>query len=101
MSINHEFTASLVIARCRRPESGNLRWLIRVDAGLAPDLTIAVRMDAENRNPLDYYLLPKLDLSFEKLMLAEDNAIGLDTYRFSSLDFFFEMGKRTKLSEVA
>jgi hypothetical protein len=101
LTVNDEFTASLVIARCRQRESGLLRWLVRVDSGLRPDITVAVRMDFENREPLDYYLLPRLDLTFEKLMLAEDNSIGLDTYRFNTLDFFFGMAERTSIPEAA
>jgi DNA invertase Pin-like site-specific DNA recombinase len=101
LTINNEFTASLVIARCRQTESGAFRWLIRVDAGLKPDITVAVRMDAGNRDPLDYYLLPSLDMTFEKLTLAEDNAVSLDTYRFNTLDFFFDMAKRTRIPEAA
>jgi DNA invertase Pin-like site-specific DNA recombinase len=99
--VNGEFTAPLVISRCRQRESGAFRWLIRLDAGLKPDITIAVRMNAANRDPLDYFLLPAMDVTFEKLMLAEDNAISLDTYRFNTLDFFFGMAQRTQIQEVA
>jgi len=34
--------------------------------------------------PLDYYLLPRIDMAFEKLLLAEDNGVSLDTYRFET-----------------
>src|SRR5438094_3641997 len=101
LQVNDEFTASIIIARCRQRESGAFRWLIRLDTGLKPDLTVAVRMDGENQNPLDYYLLPSLDLTFEKLSLAEDNAVSLDTYRFDTLDFFFEMAQRAPIPEAA
>ena len=101
LTVNDEFTASIIIARCRQRESGSSRWLIRFDAGLKPDLTVAVRMDAENRDPLDYYLLPSLDITFEKLLLDEENAVSLDTYRFDTLDFFFEMAKRARIPEAA
>jgi DNA invertase Pin-like site-specific DNA recombinase len=101
LTINDEFTASLVIARCRQTPSGGFRWLIRFDASLVPDLTVALRMDAENSNVLDYYLLPQLDLSFEKLLLAEDNPVNLDTYRFETLDFFFGMARRSRIPEAA
>jgi DNA invertase Pin-like site-specific DNA recombinase len=101
LTVNSEFTASIVLARCRRIESGQFRWLIRVDAGLKPDITVAVRMDAENRDPLDYYLLPSLDLTFEKLVLAEDNPVSLDTFRFDTLDFFLGMAQRTPIAEAA
>jgi len=101
LTVNDEFTASIIIARCRQRESGAFRWLIRFDTGLKPDLTVAVRMDGENQNPLDYYLLPSLDLTFERLSLSEDNAVSLDTYRFDTLDFFFEMAKRARIPEAA
>ena len=68
---------------------------------MKPDITIAVRMDSENEVPLDYYLLPSIDMVFEKLMLAEDNSVGLDTYRFSTLDFFYGMAKRARIPEAA
>lgn len=101
LTINDEFTTSLVIARCRQRTLGAFRWLIRLDSSLAPDITLAVRMDAENRNPLDYYLLPRLDLTSERLLLAEDNPVNLDTYRFDTLDFFFGMAERSRIPEAA
>ena len=99
--VNDEFTAALVIARCRQRDSGAFRWLIRMDAGLNPDITVAVRMAADNQSPLDYYLLPRLDMTFEKLLLAEDNAVSLDTYRFVTLDFFFGMAQRARIPGAA
>lgn len=101
LTINDEFTASVVIARCRQTPSGAFRWLIRLDTSVAPDITVALRMDAENNNVLDYYLLPRLDLTFEKLLLAEDNPVSLDTYHFDTLDFFFGMAQRARIPEAA
>jgi hypothetical protein len=101
LTVNDEFTASLVLARCGRTESGSFRWLIRLDTGLNPDITIAVRMDTDNRQPLDYYLLPSLDMTFQRLRLAEENGIWLDIYRFTTLDFFFGMAQRTKIPQEA
>ena len=101
LTVNGEFTASLVIARCRQTEAGTFRRLIHFEAGLNPDITVAVRMDANNSEPLDYYLIPRLDLLVEKLLLAEDNGAGLDTYRFDNLDFFFGMAKRMRVREAA
>jgi hypothetical protein len=101
LTVNGEFTASLVIARCRYTDTGSHRWLIRLDSGLAPDITVAVHMDADNRAALDYYLLPRIDMAFEKLLLAEDNGVSLDTYRFETLDFLFGMARRTQIWEAA
>jgi len=101
LTVNDEFTASLVIARCRLTYAGSYRWLVRLDSGLVPDITVAVRLDADNRAALDYYLLPKIDMTFEKLLLREDNGLILDAYRFDTLDYFFGMARRTRLWEVA
>jgi hypothetical protein len=101
LTVNGEFTASLVVARCRRTESGSLRWSIRLDTGLAPDIAVAARMDADNKEPLDYYLLPAIDINLGKLLLAEDNGVGLDTYRFDTLDYFFGMAQRARIPEAA
>jgi hypothetical protein len=101
ITVNGEFTASIVIARCRQIDSGRFRWLIRLDAGLKPDITVALRMNADNREPFDYYLLPALALRFDKLMLAEDNGITLDIYRFDTLDFFFGMTRRARIPQEA
>jgi hypothetical protein len=97
LSINEEFSVSLVIARCWQTTAGSLRWLIRLDSGLGPDITIAMRMDFANRYPLDYYLLPIIDIDMEKLRLAEQNGAHLDTYRFDNLDFFFGMAEQVKI----
>jgi DNA invertase Pin-like site-specific DNA recombinase len=101
ITINREFTVSIVIARCRRTAAGTHHWLIRLDAGLSPDITVAVRMDEPNKSPLDYYLLPRIDVLFEKLRLKEDNGLGLDVYRFDALEFFLTMTERTKIAEAA
>lgn len=101
LSINGEFTASLVIVRCSQTATGSLRWNIRFDTGLAPDVTIAVRMDSDNLQPLDYYLLPRHDMSLPRLRLAENNEISLDCYRFDSLEPLFALAARANLLEVA
>jgi len=100
LKINGEFTSSLVIARCRSTAAGSLRWLIRLDAGLQPDITVAVRMNSNNRDPLDYYLFPRIDLIVQRVRLAEDNGLSLDAYRFPTLDYFFGMAERARIQEV-
>jgi DNA invertase Pin-like site-specific DNA recombinase len=101
LTVNGEFTASLVIVRCRETGAGSLRWHIRLDTGLQPDVTIAVRMDPPNRAALDYYLLPWLDMTLPRLRLAEHNGVSLDAYRFESLEPLFGMAARVRLLEAA
>lgn len=101
LTVNGEFTASIVIARCRETPAGSLRWHIRFDTRLHPDITIAVRMDQPNRCALDYYLLPRIDMTVSRLRLAEHNGISLDAYRFETLDALYGMGARVMILEVA
>ena len=97
MTINDEFTSSIVIARCTTTPSGRSRWKLRLDTALRSDITLALRMAPENREPLDYYLLPRIDVAGPRLRLAERNGLALDTYRCASLDRFFEISARTPL----
>jgi hypothetical protein len=101
LSINDEFTASLIIVRCCQTAAGALRWNIRFDLGLKPDITIAIRMNRMNLEPLDYYLLPRLDMAIQRIRLAENNGITFDTYRFDTLDPLFRLAERVKLLEAA
>jgi len=101
LTINDEFTASVVVVRCLTSGAGSLRWQIRFDTGLWPDITVAIRMNQPNSEPLDYYLLPRIDMTGPRLRLAEDNGVSLDSYRFESLDAFYGLAARTELLEVA
>jgi hypothetical protein len=99
--INREFTASIVLARSFETQTGSLRWQIRFDTGLAPDVTVAVRMDRSNDGPLDYYILPSIDMNTDRIRMLEDNGLSLDAYRFDSLDFLYSMAARTSFQEAA
>jgi len=101
LRVNGEFSASLVLARCHTSMTGRRRWKIRFDTSLAPDVTVAVRLDETNQAPLDYYLLPRLDFAQARISLAEHNPIELESYRFDSLDYLFGMGARTRLRRAA
>lgn len=101
LHVNEEFSISVILARSVCTKAGALRWKIRLDTGLVPDITIVVRMDETNGSPLDYYLLPSIDMVLPKLSLAEQNAFSLDAYRFHSLDFFFDLTRRAILEDAA
>jgi hypothetical protein len=101
LTVNEEFTVSIVIVRCRETPTGALRWHIRLDTGLRPDITVAVRMGQWNRDPFDYYLLPWLDMHTSRLRMAEANGLALDAYRFDSLEALFDLAARIKLQDVA
>ncbi len=99
--VNDEITASIVLSRCYATEAGSLRWRIRLDTGLVPDITVAVRMDEINEAPRDYYLLPSIDMTAKRLRLAEQNGLSLDAYRFNTLDYFYALAARAWTTEAA
>lgn len=99
--INGEFRVSVVIVRSHETGAGSLRWNVRFDSSLQPDITIAIRMDRGNETPLDFYLLPSLDMSLPRLRLSQSNGLSLDAYRFKTLDIFFQLAARQKISEAA
>jgi DNA invertase Pin-like site-specific DNA recombinase len=101
LTINREFTASLILSRCQETKAQSQRWRLRFDAGLVPDVTIAARLSPGNQSVQDYYLLPAIDLLWKRLNLAPDNGVCLDLYRFDTLDFFFNLTKRVSLEDVA
>ena len=101
LTINGEYTASVVLSRCRRTSGGALRWQARFDAALAPDITILARMDSNNVAPADYYLLPIMDIESPRLLLCEENGAHLDTYQFANLDYFASLAARNRIEVAA
>ena len=101
LRVNDEFSISLVLARCQTPESGRHHWKVRFDTSLAPDITVAVRLDHANQAALDYYLLPHLDFGQSRISLAERNPVEFESYRFDSLDYLYGMAERTRLRRAA
>ena len=99
--LNNELRVSIVLCRHFRTLAGSSRWLVRLDEGLKPDLTVAARMDPTNQAIHDYYLLPGIDMTWERLRVAEENGIYLDAYRFETLDYFVGMAERVALEEAA
>lgn len=100
LRVNDEITVSIIVARCQEAPSGAQRWRIRLDTGLRPDLTVAVRMAPGNEVARDYYLLPGHDMIEPRVRLAENNGLWLDAFRVDTLDPFFEMAERIAVSEM-
>ncbi len=101
LTVNREFTVSLVLSRCQLLDNGRRRWKVRFDTSLTPDITVAVRLDETNQAPLDYYLLPRLDFGQPRIHLADHNGIEFESYRFDSLDYLYSMAERSRLRRVA
>lgn len=96
--VNHEVTLAFVISRCQSTAAGSLRWKVRLDTSLRPDVTVVVRLNPDNKTVKDYYLLPWLDIGHKpKLGMAEDNGINLDSFRTDDLSPLFHLLRRHTL----
>jgi len=101
LRLNNEFDVSLVLSRCQEHGVGRFSWKVRFDTSLAPDITVAVRLDHSNQKPLDYYLLPHLDFDLARVNLKERNPIEFETYRFDTLDYLYRMAERARVRKAA
>ncbi len=99
--INEELKVSVVISRCFKSPNGSHRWRVQLDSGLLPDITVVIRMNYDNTQPLDYYLLPSLDVENPSIRLADQNSFALESYRFDDLEPFFMLTQRCNIPEVA
>jgi hypothetical protein len=99
LTINTEYSVSLVLARCRETPGGSHRWQIRLERSFNPDITIAARLAPGNQQVLDYYLLPHLDQFEDRLRLAPRNGLFLDVHRYDNLDLFFQLTRRITIKE--
>jgi hypothetical protein len=81
--------------------AGNLRWHLRFDESLNPDIIIAARLKPGNEDIMDYYLMPRIDVLHERLNLKPHNGLIWDVYRFQNLNFFMELARRARIEEAA
>ena len=100
LHLNGELQVGIYFIRSSLSNFGTLRWVVRLRSDVKPDIIILVRMDASNQAVRDYYVLPRLDLSWTDIQLGENNGFYFDTYRCPSLDFFIGRVAHTKFPNI-
>ena len=101
LTINAEYTAALVLARCFTTPGGSQRWIVRLDTLLQPDITIAARLCPGNEGVLDYYIIPRIAEIGSSIRLADHNPLSLEVFRFDDLSFFSALARRVPVEEAA
>jgi hypothetical protein len=101
MLVNGELTLGIVIARCQSTGGPGLRWVVRLDPGTRPDITVVIRMSDGNTVVKDYYLFPKIESAEACIRLAEENGFFLDAFRFDTLDYLLQMTARVPVRSAA
>lgn len=100
LTINGEISVSIVLARFQETSTGVQRWHVRIDTGLAPDITVVVRMAFGNASVRDYYLLPS-SCAPARVRLGEANGFSIDAFRFDGLEALFDLAARIDVTEAA
>lgn len=100
LNINDEFTLAIQAVRCQRTSPTNLRWRINFNHALAPDISIAARMDSLNEAVIDYYIFPSIDLILNNIYLKEQNPFSFEFYRFDTLKLLYQLVKRITIPEA-
>ncbi|RYD60228.1 MAG: recombinase family protein, partial [Verrucomicrobiaceae bacterium] len=77
-------------------EFGSKRWVVRLNPSRA-DINLAVRLDEDNKNMLDFYLIPRIALEGERLTLRDFNHANVESFRFDSLDGLSNLAARTEM----
>ncbi|EDW0111019.1 recombinase family protein [Salmonella enterica] len=95
--INNNMSVSVIVSKCKKLKSGKFRWKIRLEPGHTSDITIVTRMDSNNKIPVDYFILPKLDFNFTKMFIKENNPALFELYRYDDLNFFYHLLKRVDM----
>lgn len=98
--INNNLKISLTLSKCKKTESGSMRWIVRFERRFSPDINIVVRMDSSNTQPVDYYIFPSIENIEEQIKIKEKNPLLFELYRFDNLNILIEM-LSTKDREVA
>jgi len=99
--VNEEFSMSMILAKCQPTTSGSMRWNLRFDTSLRPDVTIAIRLEPDNQSVRDYYMFPGADIFTNRLRLNRENGLLIDLYRFNDLKFLEGMAERAWIERAA
>lgn len=98
--INREIRMSLNVSRCRRMESGKIRWHLRLEHDPDIDFSIIARMESNNLKIKDYYLITRFDRDFIDSRIHEENGFFMEAFRYDSLDWLYEIFTRTNITKL-
>ena len=98
LMINEEFSISIRMANCRHRK--HCEWTFDFSKTKPADVSILVRLGADNETILDYFVFPLAELLGKTIRILEHNQLALDIYRFDDLDFFFELCKKTTIGDI-
>lgn len=100
--VDKRWTVLACIASCRKSNRHReLRWHVPSHAMTPADFKIAARLDASNRQIIDYYIFPSGSCAWRGLVLTLHNERVIDAYRRETLDEFIAMTRRVRMEEIS
>jgi len=97
LHLSGEVSVCVIISRCQATPAGRRRWKLRFGSTVVADLILAVRMCDDNASILDYYIIPRDEITRDRMSLADDNGLALDAFRFDSLDSLAALTQRARI----
>ncbi|HTD02728.1 recombinase family protein [Undibacterium sp.] len=88
---------SITAVPCRDNRLGGFCWTLRKAFMTEADVTIAVRLQRNNQDVRDYYVLPSAEFRRRSLCLQEHNPQHIEVYRVDSLDGVWQLFARSSI----
>jgi DNA invertase Pin-like site-specific DNA recombinase len=97
ITVNREFTVSVLVVRCFERGDMGLLWKMTSKPQQAPDISIIARMCIGNESILDYFVFPHAEGFKLRIRFRQFNTLNLEAYRFNNLDSFLDICQRKRI----
>lgn len=94
LTINSEFNAAVCIVRRQDRLNAPPQWRLPADLNASVDIVIVARIVLNEPTPMDYYILPRHEITDKRLRLTAHNGLPLDAFRFDSLVPIYRLAAR-------
>ena len=92
LTINSEFSASILTIRCTPTRAKYPSWRIKMNDCPGLDTVIVARMDERALRIVDYFMLPSKSTK-RVILLDRRNALALESHRFYTLNSLFGLNR--------
>lgn len=101
LRLNGEINVVVLVASWAFTRCGHDQWQVRTPPDHEADLTVVIRLDHANGEPLDYYLFPKLAALGRLMLFTQRSMARHELYRFNDLSALYALAAREPASAVA
>lgn len=101
LTLNAKLSVFVAAVRCTPTRAKYPRWKVAIDDSPPRDITIVVRTDESALKIVDYYMVPRTQMSQGTFGLSQSNGSELDAYRFETLAALFGLSRECFQALVA